>query len=277
MKAEVSPHCESRLEHKNHYRRHFDERVAPNLGAYHETRLSFLAHCYQKRLNICLNWLLGSQLTPNSRVLDAGCGASPLVQRLTELGYDAWGLDHSFRMLQEAHSVPRGRFVQGDIEALPFPDEAFDAVVCLGVLDYLPSDEFALRELSRVIRKGGTLMLSLPQKVNVPVIVELGLYLQKKLVALLGAETKLSHSSSQIRTKWPALQRRDSSLTLLKHVGFVPQKYRAVRFSPMTGIGRALFSETMAIRASKFFEVLHPIPCIRALAEWCLVKARRNE
>lgn len=277
MKAEVSPHCESRLEHKNYYRRHFDEQVAPNLDAYQEARPSFLGHCYQKRMDICLNWLQESRLTPSSIVLDAGCGASPLVQRLTELGYKAWGFDHSFKMLQDAHPDPQGRFVQGDVEALPFPDEAFDAVVCLGVLDYLPSDDIALRELSRVTRKGGILMLSLPQKVNVPAIVEFALYLQKKLGTLFGSDTELSHTISRIRSRWPTLQRRERSLLLLKKAGFVPQEYRPVRFAPMTIIGRALFSETMTIRASKFFEALHPIPCIGALAEWCLVKARRNE
>src|SRR5947208_2532423 len=47
------------------------------------------------------------------------------------------------------------RFGVGDIEQIAFPDNSFDAVVCLGVLGYLDRDERALREIWRILKPGG--------------------------------------------------------------------------------------------------------------------------
>jgi SAM-dependent methyltransferase len=50
----------------------------------------------------------------------------------------------------------------GDIEQIPFQDSAFDGVVCVGVLEYLEVDTNALREIGRVLKPGGTAVLSTP-------------------------------------------------------------------------------------------------------------------
>jgi ubiquinone/menaquinone biosynthesis C-methylase UbiE len=48
---------------------------------------------------------------------------------------------------------------QGDAQALPFPDEAFDTVVCTLSLCAIPDDRQAVAEMKRVLRPGGTLLL----------------------------------------------------------------------------------------------------------------------
>jgi SAM-dependent methyltransferase len=50
----------------------------------------------------------------------------------------------------------------GSLPRLPFPDGRFDAVVCVGVIDRLPDPEAPLAELGRVLRPGGTLLVSFP-------------------------------------------------------------------------------------------------------------------
>jgi SAM-dependent methyltransferase len=52
--------------------------------------------------------------------------------------------------------------VGADVMSLPFGDQTFDTVICLEVLEYVPSPEAALAEMSRVLRKGGGLILSAP-------------------------------------------------------------------------------------------------------------------
>jgi SAM-dependent methyltransferase len=52
--------------------------------------------------------------------------------------------------------------VQADLEALPFDDQSFDIVMCNHVLEHVPDDRAALRELRRVIRPGGSAILQTP-------------------------------------------------------------------------------------------------------------------
>ena len=54
----------------------------------------------------------------------------------------------------------------GDIERLEFADDAFDAVICMGVLEYLPAYGRALSEICRVLRDPGIAVLSIPNRVS---------------------------------------------------------------------------------------------------------------
>ena len=53
--------------------------------------------------------------------------------------------------------------VQGDALHLPFPDGTFDRVICSEVLEHLPDDVAAMRELARVLRPGGTMAITVPR------------------------------------------------------------------------------------------------------------------
>jgi demethylmenaquinone methyltransferase/2-methoxy-6-polyprenyl-1,4-benzoquinol methylase len=89
-------------------------------------------------------------------VLDAACGTGDLAIACARAGGDVTGLDFSGRMLERARrKAPQLRWVQGDMLALPFPDESFDAAtVGFGVRN-VADLELSLRELGRVLRPGG--------------------------------------------------------------------------------------------------------------------------
>ena len=75
------------------------------------------------------------------------------------------GLDASSRMLAHAQSKlrvfhNRAGLVQQAADDLPFPDKAFDAVTCLEALEFFPNDTNALKEMIRVLRPGGVLMVT---------------------------------------------------------------------------------------------------------------------
>lgn len=106
-----------------------------------------------------------SRLAPGSRVLDAGCGAGvPVMKLVTDAEHRAVGLDFSARQLSLARSrVPGADLVRGDLSALPFPHQHFDAIVSFYAIIHVPRrDHLAiLRECHRVLRPGGLALLCL--------------------------------------------------------------------------------------------------------------------
>jgi ubiquinone/menaquinone biosynthesis C-methylase UbiE len=94
--------------------------------------------------------------------LDAGCGTG---LNLRNLPPGSTGLDINPRNLAVVrHRLPEANVVQGDIEAMPFDDLQFGAVLCTEVLEHVPEPEKALQEIRRVLRPGGVLIGSVPAR-----------------------------------------------------------------------------------------------------------------
>lgn len=99
-----------------------------------------------------------------ARVLDAGCGTGGLLRRL-RAAQPAWaltGLDFSPIACELARERTGGEIVQGSIAALPFADATFDAVVSCDVVCQVTDPAQAAREFHRVLRPGGTVVLTMP-------------------------------------------------------------------------------------------------------------------
>ena len=93
-----------------------------------------------------------------TRVLDLACGPGIVTAAAADRGAEAAGLDFSPAMLALARAAnPSLHFHEGDAEALPFADGAFDAVVSNFGIHHIPRPERALAEAFRVLRPGGTL------------------------------------------------------------------------------------------------------------------------
>jgi SAM-dependent methyltransferase len=88
---------------------------------------------------------------PGTRVLDAGCGAGGASVRAARRGAHVNGLDAAEALVTIARRrLPDGDFRVGDLEALPYPDGTFDAILVADVLPYVADPLAALRELRRV-------------------------------------------------------------------------------------------------------------------------------
>lgn len=105
------------------------------------------------------------RVVPGQRVLDLGCGPADGVSWLLERGVQAQGLDYSQGMLSSAAREPalRGRLVRGDAGRLPFREAAFDKLVCTNSFHHYPDGPAALREMRRVLKPGGLLVLVDPR------------------------------------------------------------------------------------------------------------------
>jgi len=101
---------------------------------------------------------------PRGRLLDVPAGAGALARRLAEMGYEVTCSDIN----SDDFAADELPFQQADLsQALPFEDESFDVVTCIEGLEHLENPFQAVRELARVLRPDGTLVLSTPNYLNV--------------------------------------------------------------------------------------------------------------
>jgi SAM-dependent methyltransferase len=95
------------------------------------------------------------------RVLDAGCGSGRLLDELRDYGHVS-GLDLNPDSVEVARSRGHEDVVQGPVEQLPWPDESFDLVISLDMVEHTPDDRVTLRELRRVTKPGGYFLMTVP-------------------------------------------------------------------------------------------------------------------
>jgi SAM-dependent methyltransferase len=99
-------------------------------------------------------------LPVGAAVLDAGCGSGRTLEELAPYG-EVRGIE----LDPEAADVARGRGYEveiGRLEELPWGDDTFDLITCLDVIEHTPDDRATLRELRRVCRPGGWLLVTVP-------------------------------------------------------------------------------------------------------------------
>lgn len=96
------------------------------------------------------------------KVLDFGCGSGILVDELAKQGYDAHGLDISEEAIK--FGVLQGIKNLGVIDShkINFPDNTFDAVFMLDVLEHLEDEKWALDEIRRVLKPRGVAIIMVP-------------------------------------------------------------------------------------------------------------------
>ena len=104
-----------------------------------------------------------------TRALDIGCGEGRFCRMLTAGGTSVAGLDPTLRLIAEARERdPRGHYLLGRAEDLPFTDRCFDLVVSYLTLIDIPDIDAAIPEMVRVLAPGGTLLVANLTSYNTP-------------------------------------------------------------------------------------------------------------
>ncbi len=111
---------------------------------------------------------IGRLVPPGLEVADIGTGTGILAGELGRLGLRVIGVDHSARMLEAAESnlaelaLPPGGSIElrgGEADHLPIDDDAVDAAFAHMVLHYVPAPGDVIREMARVVRPGGVIVV----------------------------------------------------------------------------------------------------------------------
>lgn len=111
-----------------------------------------------------LNLILGSikDELDGKTVLEAGCGAGRFTEVLLQKGASLVSSDLSEAVEVNAENFPiseKHLVIQADINNMPFADESFDVVVCVGVIQHTPDSEKTIEDLYKLVKKGGYLAI----------------------------------------------------------------------------------------------------------------------
>jgi SAM-dependent methyltransferase len=106
------------------------------------------------------DWIIDQlDVMPGHLVADIGCGPGDYLGPLASRGARTVGADLSRGMAIEAHALGFSTVV-ADAQSLPFADATFDRAMCNHVLYHVPDQQLALREIRRITRSGGRVLLT---------------------------------------------------------------------------------------------------------------------
>ncbi len=171
--------------------------------------------------------LVRDHVRPGARLLDAGCGRYLEFSKEFSNDVQVVGIDLEPALETRNARSPYG--VRGDLERLPFPPNSFDLVISRSVVEHLSNPGQVFREFHRVLRPGGKVILSTPNKYDyVSVIASLTPYrLHRVFVSKI-----LRVSEDDV---FPTLYRANTLSSLAKQLraaGFSQRCLRAVNHYP---------------------------------------------
>jgi len=104
-------------------------------------------------------------VAPNSKVLDVGCGNGRSIFDILPLTQDVVGIDHEEKAIKDAVAsfaqYPSVRFIQADATEMPFGNESFDFIICMGTFaNFADKKTGILKEMRRVLKQSGKIIIS---------------------------------------------------------------------------------------------------------------------
>jgi ubiquinone/menaquinone biosynthesis C-methylase UbiE len=265
--------------------RYFDSAAGYWRAIYEDTTAYAVIH--QERQARALRWVSQLPLEPDAPVLEIGSGAGSTSVALAERGLHVTATDTVPAMLrltdelaQARNLGDRVRTARVDAHSLPFADGSYALALALGVLPWLHDPDRALREMARVVRPGGFLL------VNVDNVFRLHYLLDPMLNPALTPMRRLARRALQVvgivdaaeatLSHLDAPGRFDAELT--RH-GLRKLKGETIGFGPFTLLHRRVFDERTAIRLHVTLQRFadRRTRVIRSLGAQYLVLARKAD
>ena len=119
------------------------------------------------RLNTIINFVQKNFRNKNIKILDLGCGSGEVTLELAKLGYSGDALDNSKGMLkicQNKLSNFNWNIFLGEAQNTNFENETYDLIIASGLIEYYPNDDILLKEIDRILKKNGHLIINVSNK-----------------------------------------------------------------------------------------------------------------
>lgn len=118
---------------------------------------------FRGRRHVYMGLLKNSLSSGNpGRVLDLGCGLGGFLPSLQDFGFEVHAADMDAQSLQYCSERGFSSCTEVDCYRLPYPDDSFDWVTMFDVVEHIEDDARLMREVHRVVKPGGRVMISVP-------------------------------------------------------------------------------------------------------------------
>jgi 2-polyprenyl-3-methyl-5-hydroxy-6-metoxy-1,4-benzoquinol methylase len=251
-------------EEQQQSRQHFNELSNYWYDIYQDER-SFTSYVLRKQGQTVIDFVASTDGA--KRILDVGCGAGVIALELARRGYEVSGVDIAPNMIERARAEAERQEIQCDFqvgiaEKLHYGDAEFDVLIALGLLGNILDDRSVLREMARVLKPGGLLLMTIPNLLAL----DLWVALPKSLPIMLGS-TWLRHPIRQAgnigrrligRPVKPLSTLRFNQCVIprqyvkrLGQYGFRDVRYYPLTFGPLMPLGLHIMDDHAAIWASE--------------------------
>jgi ubiquinone/menaquinone biosynthesis C-methylase UbiE len=166
------------------------------------------------------------------KVLEVGCGSGANIQMINDLSplaneIEYYGIDISPKAIEAANNyknksaIKNCVFEVGDAESLKFDDSYFDIVVCTEVLEHLLNPRAALREIYRVIKIGGSSIITTPNNSNIWKMIS-----RRRLKARIEKDVEKMNPYKMRNNRYGHIStmRSKEILSICKEIGFQVEK-----------------------------------------------------
>lgn len=252
---ELSQHFTKR---SNYWEEIYTKRKAPPNFMIYE-----LSSRMENTLNFIDNLFNGKPL----KILDVGCGTGHYIEQLIPKNHIVFGNDLAIGMLHKSKQkylnfIDSHFLSLSNIEQLPFRNKSFDVVICIGVIEYLPDTNKALKELYRIVKETGIVIVSAPNLFSLTFLTDL--YYIKRLFQYFLYKIRLIKPnqktvSSDVSANLDFRNKRFKLRKLIKIFnsnGFKVDDIKSVSFGPISFLLKPIFSLQKNIRISSRLEIM---------------------
>jgi ubiquinone/menaquinone biosynthesis C-methylase UbiE len=238
---------------------------------------------YQERLQCVLECVDRIGLSPNPSALDIGCGAGHAAVNIAKRGYFVDAIDPVETMIESTRNLAKQagldgsvRTNLGDVHALSFPSDTFALVLAIGVLPWLPSIEQPMREMWRVLRPKGHLIVAVDNRWALRWVLE-----PQTSPLLRPLKTIVRRWIPRRRPK-PTVQPSLTSIwafdALLDATGFEKLDGISLGFGPFTFFGHHIFPDGIGLKTHRLIQRLaqRKTRVFRLLGSQYIVLARKT-
>jgi len=238
---------------------------------------------YQERARRAVACLDSIDLRSNAQVLEIGCGPGVITTEVARKGFTVCAIDSVQEMVQQtrvmAQSAGVGSLVLGQvgqIDSLPFADSTFECVVSIGVTEWLISLRQPLREVFRVLKPNGHLIISADNNWPLHQIFD-----PLFNPALKPIKSRIGKVIRSVNGRTPRLRFHAFSLkefdNELANSGFEKIAGQTIGFGPFTFCNRRLLSEQIGWKLHLRLQELADkrMPLVRSAGLVYLVTARK--
>lgn len=243
------------------------------------TDQSFDAIHIQTRLERVLKFVDQIPLGQSSRVLDLACGAGLTTLELLRREHKVQALDISQNMLHRARENCEGAelseevdFIRGDADHLPFHDNSYDLVISMGMISYMPQWHHSVKEMGRVTRPGGHLILTYQSKLG------LSHLLNPRMLRLRYLKNRILGNLRPNATSLGTFLMPGAFKNVLRELGLEVLASTSHGFGPFRPLGERIFPDKVNLKIHSFIQMLSDrrlIPFLHGLGKTYIVLIRK--